>query len=115
LAKNVLAHSIDGSERFDNQRNESVHGRELSTGISAPSAAAPATDDVAGRYDTVRVSVTVTSQVIQLPACHRICVDPSAWTLSVRPQETNRFLDYRYVGAAKRSPSHEIVEGVAAS
>jgi len=42
-----------------------------------PSAAAPANDDVAGRHDTARVSVTVTFQVIHLPACRGICVNPS--------------------------------------
>ena len=44
---------------------------------AAPSAAAPAVDDVASRYDSARVSVTVTSQVIHLPVCHGICVNPS--------------------------------------
>ena len=50
---------------------------------AAPSAAAPAVDDGASRYDSARVSVTVTYQVLHLPACHEICVNPSAWTLAV--------------------------------
>ena len=43
---------------------------------AAPSAAVPAVDDVTSRYDSARVLVTVTSQVIHWPACHGICINP---------------------------------------
>jgi len=43
---------------------------------AAPSVAAPAVDDVASMYDSAKVSVRVTSQVIHFPACHGICVRP---------------------------------------
>jgi len=36
-----------------------------------------AVDDVAGIYDTGRMSVTVTSQVMDSSACYGICVNPS--------------------------------------
>jgi len=64
----------DGSERFESQRNESVGGSSLKS--AAPSAAAAAVDDVVGRCDTAWVSVTMTSQVIHLSACHGISVNP---------------------------------------
>jgi len=47
-------------------------------------------------YDSAKVSVTVTFQVIHFPACHGICV----WTLTVWTQKTNRFLDCRHIGNA---------------
>jgi len=50
---------------------------------AAPSAAAPAVDDVAWMYDSSKVSVSVTSQVIHFPACHGICV--SSWDERSRP------------------------------
>jgi 5-enolpyruvylshikimate-3-phosphate synthase len=45
--------------------------------LAAPSAAPPATVDVVDRYDSANVSVTVTSHVMQRPACQGICVSPS--------------------------------------
>ena len=43
----------------------------------ASSAAAPLTADVLGRREWARVSGIVTSQVIDLPRCHGISVQPS--------------------------------------
>jgi hypothetical protein len=61
-AKKIYALRVDGAERFESHRNKSV---------------APAIDDVACRYESAKVSVTVTSHVIHLPVCHGICVSPS--------------------------------------
>jgi len=44
---------------------------------AARSAAAPAVDDMAGKYYSDRASVNVTYQVIHLTACHGIYVNPS--------------------------------------
>ena len=43
----------------------------------ASSAAAPLTADVLGRWELARVSGIVTSQVMDLPRCHGISVQPS--------------------------------------
>ena len=40
--------------------------------LAAPSAAAPAVVDVDARYDSAKVSVTVTSHVMHRPAFHGI-------------------------------------------
>ena len=45
--------------------------------FAAPSAAPAPDDDVACRYDSARVSITVTTQVMHFPACHGICARPS--------------------------------------
>ena len=43
----------------------------------ASSEAAPLTADVLGRWELARVSEIVTSQVIDLPRCHGISMQPS--------------------------------------
>ena len=44
---------------------------------AAASEALPGVNDVLCRYESARVSVTVTSQVMQRPPCHGISVSPS--------------------------------------
>jgi len=50
------------------------------------------------------------TQGIHLPGFHAWDLRQSIWTLSVWPQETKRFLDWRYVVAAKRSPARGRVD-----
>ena len=66
---------------------------------------APADEDGVSRYDSARVSVIVTPEVMHSPGCHGICV----CMLSVWPYWVCRFLDWWHVGASKRTP-HEVVQ-----
>ena len=61
--------------------------------LAAPSAAAPAVVDVDARYDSARVSVTVTSHVMQRPAFHGIWVRPSGRLPSERSNPAGSLID----------------------
>ena len=72
---------INWTKRFERQRNEGVSVRKRLVSQLLPVGRAlcdtAADDEVASKYDSARVSVTVTSQVMHFPACHGICVNPS--------------------------------------
>ena len=77
--------------------------------FAAPSAAAPAVDGVAAGK---QISLSQGVGDCDVPG-HTLANLPwdlrqSIWMLPVRPQETDRFLNCRHVGAAKRSV-HEVV------
>jgi len=71
---------------------------------AAPSAAAPAVDDVALMYDSAKVSVTVTSQVIHFSACHGNCVRPSGRL----PSDHRRPIDILTSGTLARPRARQL-------